>query len=132
MIMKRANYWSLLPLYWKCQIIGWSAASLYWGYTGFLSGNFSFLIGVLQFVTDVAVYIWLTNIYRKVAVKNNWRNFGFSQIIKRLVPAVVIMGGAYTIVHVLKIYLFRYWFFPIPSQSLLLVFKSGGLSIFKK
>lgn len=130
MITKRVNHWRLLSIYWKCQIIGWSVASLYWGYTGFLNGNFNFLIGSLQFITDMVLYIWLTNIYRRLALKNNWRNLGFNQIIKLMIPAIVVMASAYTIVTVLKIYLFRYWFFPVPSQSLLLFFKSGGLSIF--
>ncbi|WP_200890671.1 sensor histidine kinase [Pedobacter lusitanus] len=120
----------MLSLYWKCQIIGWSVASLYWGYAGFLSGNFDFLIGSLQFITDVAIYIGLTNIYHKLALKNNWRNLGFNQILKLMIPAVFVMGVAYTIVTLLKTYLFRYWFFPVPSQSLLLFFKSGGLNIF--
>lgn len=133
MVMKvkqRLNHGPWLSLYWRCQIVGWSVASLYWGYAGFLNGNFNFFIGSLQFITDVVVYIGLTNIYRELALKNNWRNLDFNQIIKRIIPAIVVMGIAYTIITVLKTWLFRYWFFPFPSQSLFLFFKSGGLSIF--
>lgn len=110
--------------------MGWSVASLYWGYAGFLGGRFSFSIGALQFVTDVTMYILLTHLYRQAALKYHWRNLGFDQIIKRIIPAILIMAVAYTVMTLLKTYFFRIWFFADFSQSILSFFRLNGLGIF--
>jgi sensor histidine kinase YesM len=119
-----------LSLYWKCQLIGWSLAALYWGYTGYIGGGFILSLGLLQFVTDVVFYILLTHLYRNFALRHNWQNLNLSQTIKRIIPAMLIMGIAYTLVTALKIYAFRAWFIPDFTQPFLVSFKINGLVLF--
>lgn len=119
-----------ISLYWKCQVIGWSLAALYWGYTGYLGGGFNFSLGLLQFVTDVSLYILLTHGYRHFERQHKWKNSTLSEVIKRMIPAILLMGLAYTLVTVVKIWLFRYWFVPGYSQSFLSFVESNWLAIF--
>jgi sensor histidine kinase YesM len=99
-----------ISLYWKCQVIGWSVASLYWGYMGFLEGGFNLLLGLLQLVSDVFIYILLTHLYRNFSSRQHWRQLNLRALLKRIIPSIFMMGIAYTVVTVLKIYLFRWWF----------------------
>lgn len=106
-----------ISLYWKCQLIGWSVAALYWGYTGYNQPGFNWWLGILQFTTDVAVYITITHVYHRFAVKLGWQNLGLNKLIPRLVPAIIILGLVYLFVTVAKVYLFRVWFKPGFSEA---------------
>jgi len=119
-----------ITLYWKCQLIGWSLASLYWGVTGFIGGRFDFLLGLLQFITDVTLYIALTHLYRNFSIKHQWQNSTLNQLVKRVIPAVVVMGLAYMLITVVKVYLFRCWFISGYAEPFLSFWKANGLSIF--
>jgi sensor histidine kinase YesM len=119
-----------LSLYWKCQLIGWSLAALYWGYTGYVGGGFNWSFAILQFVTDVVLYILLTHLYRNFSLRHNWQNLNLNQTVKRLIPAVLIMGIAYTLVTVVKIYVLRKCFGPEFEQSFYFFVKINGMSIF--
>lgn len=98
---------AFLSLYWKCQIIGWSIASLYWGFAGYVQGGFNFAVGIFQFVTDVALYILLTHLYRNFSLRHHWQQLNLKELLKRIVPSVLILGLSYTAVTTAKIYFFR-------------------------
>jgi sensor histidine kinase YesM len=98
-----------ISLYWKCQLIGWSVASLYWSYLGFSGGKFNLPIGLLEFISDVIVYILITHLYRNFAIKHNWQHLNINPLIKRIIPAIIIMGIAYLTATIVKVYLFHLW-----------------------
>lgn len=101
-----------ISLYWKCQLIGWSLASLYWGYIGFSGDGFNLYLGLVLFISDVVFYILLTHLYRNFAIYSHWQNLDLNNLLKRLIPTILVMGVAYTIVTALKVYFFRVWFNP--------------------
>jgi len=106
-----------ISLYWKCQLIGWSVASLYWGYLGYISHNFKFFPGLLEFISDVATYILITHLYRNFALKHRWQLLNLNQLLKRLIPAVFILGLAYLVATLAKIYCFQVLVKPDFAQS---------------
>ena len=119
-----------LSRYWICQLIGWSTAALYWAVTAFLSGNFRFDVGVVQFITDVLFYISLTHLYRNFALSRGWGELWLTPMVKRLVPAVFIMGLLYMVVTIIKIYLIRAFFNIGLSIPLLDFARQHWLEIF--
>jgi len=121
---------SHLSLYWKCQVIGWSVASLYWGYTGWSAPGFLFSLALLHFVSDLVIYILLTHLYRNVALKNGWHKLQLKDLVKIIVPAVIILGGCFMIITVGKIYLLRLYFNTGFSESFFHFLKYNGLAIF--
>jgi sensor histidine kinase YesM len=129
-IIKALNNKPHLSLYWKCQLIGWSLAALYWGYTGYISGGFILSLGLLQFITDVVFYILLTHLYRNFSLRHNWQNLNLNRTVKRLIPAAFIMGVAYTLVTVIKIYVLKKWFIPGFDLPLFSFFEITGTGIF--
>lgn len=129
-MLKMAKAKTTLSLYWKCQLIGWSLASLYWGYIGYTGGGFILSLGILQFITDVCLYILLTHLYRNLTLKHNWQNLPLNQTIKRIIPAIFIMGACYTLVTAIKVYLLRSWFTPGFTLSFSMFFEANRLSMF--
>jgi sensor histidine kinase YesM len=119
-----------ISLYWKCQFIGWSVASLYWTYLGFSNGKFNFFIGALQFLSDVVVYILLTHLYRNFALKHNWQQLDIKQLLKRIIPAIILMGAAYLLVTIIKVYLFNLWIAPYRVQPFFVFFKQNWAVMF--
>lgn len=119
-----------ISLYWKCQLIGWSLASLYWGFQGWIGGGFKPGLGILLFVSDVVMYIFLTHLYRNFVLKNHWQDLPLNLLVKRIVPAALFMGLAYTVVTILKLYIFKKIFLTGSIQSLPEFFRTNGLSIF--
>jgi hypothetical protein len=118
-----------LSLYWKCQLIGWSLAALYWSYDGYVTGHFDWFLGILQFLSDVVLYITLTHIYRNFALARGWVALGFSALISRLLPAVVLMGFLYTVVTIGKIWLLRLIFGLNGDDSFALFIETNGINI---
>jgi len=118
-----------ISLYWKCQLIGWSAASLYWSYLGFSGGNFNVFIELLQFLSDVVLYILITNAYRDFALSNGWAWLNLKQLLKRIVPAILVMGLAYLLLTVIKSYLFRLWLQPESTQAFLIFFEQNSATM---
>jgi sensor histidine kinase YesM len=112
-----------ISLYWKCQLIGWSVASLYWSFLGLSGGKFNLLVGLLQFISDVFVYVLITHLYRTFAIEHNWQQLGINPLIKRIIPAIVVMGIAYLVVTIVKVYLFRLWLVPENTAPFFTFFK---------
>lgn len=124
------NNTSHISLYWKCQLIGWSVAALYWTYTGFIGQHFNLSLAVLQFLTDVALYITLSHQYRNVVINNGWQDLPLDKTVKRIIPAILIMALAYTVVTVLKIYLLRRLAMPDYLENLSDFMITNGFGIF--
>jgi sensor histidine kinase YesM len=112
-----------ISLYWKCQLIGWSAASLYWTFLGFSGGKYNLFIGLIQFLSDVTVYIFITHLYRNFAIRHNWQQLNLNSLLKRIVPAIIVMGSAYLLVTLIKVYLFKIWIAPCCVQPFSVFFK---------
>ncbi|HMG08009.1 MAG TPA: histidine kinase [Mucilaginibacter sp.] len=112
-----------ISLYWKWQLIGWSMASLYWSYLGFSGGRFNIPVGLLQFVSDVFVYILITHSYRNFAIRHKWQQLDLNQLLKRIIPAIFVMGLAYLLVTMFKSYVFRFWLSQGNVPSFLVFFE---------
>jgi two-component system, LytTR family, sensor histidine kinase AlgZ len=119
-----------ISLYWKCQFIGWSVAALYWSFVGWTGGSFNPWLAVLQFVTDVLLCVWITNLYRNFVQRRRWSDLPLNLLVKRIVPAILVMGILYTVVTVLKVYIIRVLFINLAPQSLVEFFKLNGTAIF--
>jgi sensor histidine kinase YesM len=103
--------------------MGWSAASLYWAFLGFSGAKYNFFIGLLQFLSDVAVYILITHLYRNFAKKHSWEQLNLNSLLKRIVPAIIVMGSAYLLVTLIKVYLFKIWLTPCCVEPFSVFFK---------
>lgn len=120
-----------ISLYWKCQLIGWSVAALYWEYHGFaLSTHFNWLLGALQFISDVVIYILLTHLYRTFASWQKFQNLSLGQLLKRIIPAAIVMGLGFTVVTTGKLYLIQSWFFGAVPQTFTDFFRQNAETIF--
>ncbi|WP_133555476.1 sensor histidine kinase [Pedobacter duraquae] len=119
-----------LSLYWKCQLIGWSVAALYWMYTGLIGQHFQLPLAALQFVTDVAFYVVLSHQYRNIVIRNGWQNLPLDETVKRIVPSILIMAVAYSVVTIFKIYFLRRLAMPDYRQDLLTFIEINGPTIF--
>jgi sensor histidine kinase YesM len=119
-----------LSLYWKCQLTGWSLASLYWAFIGMTTGEFDLMIGLLQFITDVMLYVSLTHSYRNFVLKLRWPELPLNKLISRIIPAILVMGCAYTLFTLCKLYLFRAIFFTGVSDSFFSFAQTNGVAIF--
>jgi signal transduction histidine kinase len=119
-----------LSLYWKCQLTGWSMASFYWFYLGFTGAQFDPLLGLVQFLTDLAGYIWLTHLYRNFVLRHHWQDLPVNKLVVKMIPAILVMGSAYTLFTLLKIYGLRIWFVHEFSQNIVAFTKANGISVF--
>ncbi|SEB20757.1 sensor histidine kinase [Pedobacter hartonius] len=119
-----------LSLYWKCQLIGWSLASLYWSILGALGGQFKIGIGLVQFFSDVALYNFITHLYRIFALKNHWQDLNLTDLFKRIIPAIVIMAILYTLVTTIKVYGIRVVFSIGTFPDMKTLMGPTGIGIF--
>jgi len=119
-----------ISLYWKCQLIGWSAASFYWGYAGFLSGGYILWIGLLQFLSDVMLYVFITHLYHRFALRRGWQQLGMNSLIQRLIPAVLLLAMVFLLVTAGKVYLFRLWLFSGNIPTFTAFLQTNSLTIF--
>lgn len=119
-----------LSLYWKCQLTGWSMASLYWFYIGLTGKSFDPLFGLIQFLTDVAGYIWLTHLYRNFVLRHQWQDLPVNKLVVKIIPALLVMGSAYTFFTLLKIYGLRVLFVHEFSQNIVAFASVNGINIF--
>ena len=107
-----------ISLYWKCQLIGWFVASLYWQYTGNDGEGFLISLALLYFISDVFFYILLTHLYRNLALKNGWNKLSLNELAKRIIPAIAILGLAFMVITLGKIYVIQLFIFPNNIQPL--------------
>ncbi|SDS84435.1 Histidine kinase [Mucilaginibacter mallensis] len=57
------------------------------------------------------------------AIKHKWQKLDFNQLLKRIVPAIFVMGLAYLLVTVIKSYLFRFWLAPDNVPAFMIFFR---------
>ena len=120
---------STLSLYWKCQLTGWALASLYWNLVGYIGSRFSPWLAVVHFVGDLLIYIPVTHLYRNFSIQQGWHRLTARQLIPRLAPAIVVMGGLFMVLTISKNYWLRYWFEPGFTGSLSVYFREQWLPV---
>ncbi|OIQ40550.1 MAG: sensor histidine kinase [Bacteroidetes bacterium MedPE-SWsnd-G1] len=105
---KKANKRNInISLYWKCQLIGWSFVSIYWAYIVYSRDNYGLFYTLLNYVFDISIGIFLTHMYRYVAIKGKWKLLSIKQLLKRVIPSILILAILYVIICNIKWYLFR-------------------------
>lgn len=96
-----------LSLYWKCQLAGWCIVSVYWAYTVYTRDNYGVFYTFLNYVLDIAIGIFLTHCYRLFALKNKWNNLSIKQLLRRVIPSIILLAILYVLLNNIKWYL--YW-----------------------
>jgi LytS/YehU family sensor histidine kinase len=76
------------------------------------------------------VYIAITHLYRNFALSHNWQMLHLSAFLKRIIPAAVVLGLAYTLVTIVKVYLFRLGFSSGFTQPFFLFFELNKVPVF--
>jgi hypothetical protein len=105
-----------MSLYWKCQLAGWSSAALYWAFLGLTGGRFILSVGIVQFVLDVAMYIGVTHLFRLFSRRMGWGELPPKALLVRIIPAVILLGLAFMVVTIAKVYLVSYYMVPRFDQ----------------
>jgi sensor histidine kinase YesM len=105
-------------------------AAIYWEYLG-CSGrkSFNFFVGALEYISDVALYILITHLYRNFSLRHHWQLLNISQLLKRLIPAVVVMGAVFMLTTILKVYLFHQWLSDGNAGSFAVFFKTNWVQV---
>ena len=93
-------------LYWVCQLIGWFTVSIYWAYVVYTRDNYGVLHTLSNYVLDAAIGIFLTHLYRIVALKRNWNSFSIQKLLTRVIPAILLLAIFYALLNNLKWYFF--------------------------
>ena len=102
-------------LYWICQLLGWGSVSIYWAYTVYTRDNYGVFYTFLNYVLDIAIGVFLTHLYRKIARKYHWIDLPIKKLVIRVIPSIVILATLYVIFCNLKWYL--YWTQIIERQE---------------
>lgn len=93
-------------LYWKCQLAGWSLASLYWLLNAMaFSKFFDPLAGLVHFILDVLIGIAITHGYRMLDNRYQWHRLQTGALLRKLIPAVLVMAMLYAVLISIKLYL---------------------------
>lgn len=119
-----------IRLYWKCQLIGWSVAALYWVVIGFMGTQFSWVLAVIHFLCDLFIYISLSHAFRNVSVRYGWHLLRIQQLVWRLIPAIIVLGGMFMLLTIGKNFLVRYIFQPEFTETLSEHFRERWFTIF--
>ena len=94
-------------LYWICQLLGWGLVSVYWAYVVYSRDNYGLFYTLLNYVLDISIGIFLTHVYRYFAIKWNWKLLSIKQLLKRVIPSILILAILYVIICNVKWYVFR-------------------------
>lgn len=95
-----------VSLYWKCQFLGWGIVSVYWAYRVITSLDYGFGFNLLNYVLDITIGIGLTHLYRYFALRLGWHTLQLSPLFKRIIPAIILLSGAFMLLNNLKWYYF--------------------------
>ena len=99
-----------LSLYWKCQLSGWGLVSIYWAYTVYTRDNYSVFYTFLNYVLDISLGVFLTHLYRKIALQAKWSSLSIKKLLIRVIPAILLLAVLYALLGNLKWYAFRVFF----------------------
>lgn len=109
--MSAINKINKLSLYWKCQILGWGIVSLLWLYIALVRDRFNITDALTNYVLDVIICIGLTHAYRTISLKKGWDRLGIKELIKRAIPAILILAVTFMLLMNIKmsgyIYMFK-------------------------
>ena len=81
-----------LSLYWKCQFTGWGVVSLLWLYIALFRDEFSIFHAFANYVLDVIICIGLTHMYRTIALTAKWNYLHIKELIRRVIPSILILA----------------------------------------
>ncbi|WP_211372105.1 sensor histidine kinase [Flagellimonas olearia] len=95
-------------LYWKCQIIGWGTVSLLWLYIALVRDRFGITDALTNYVLDIAICIGLTHTYRIFSLKQGWDQLVIQELIKRVVPSILILSVLFMLLMNVKMSLYIY------------------------
>ena len=88
------------------------------------------MIGILQFITDVGLYILITHAYRNFALRRQWQMLGLGPLLKRLIPAAIILGTVFLALTMVKVYGFSQWLMRGHAGPFLLFFQKNWTSMY--
>lgn len=91
-----------ISLYWRCQLLGWGTVSIYWAYVVFFRDDYGYFYTFLNYVLDIGIGIFLTHLYRFIALKLNWKSLRLRELFVRIVPSIMIMAVLYALLVNLK------------------------------
>lgn len=94
-------------LYWLCQLLGWGIVAIYWAYTVYTRDNYGVFYTLLNYLLDISIGIFLTHCYRLFALKNKWNDLSIIQLIRRVIPSIILLAVLYVLLNNIKWYL--YW-----------------------
>jgi sensor histidine kinase YesM len=106
-ILKNQSEKSKRRLYWTCQLLGWGLVSIYWAYVVYSRDNYSVFYTLLNYVADILIGVFLTHIYRYFALIGNWKLLTIKQLLKRVIPSILVLAILYVIICNIKWYFFR-------------------------
>ena len=95
---KRTNTSTRLSLYWKCQFVGWGTVSLLWLYIALVRDHFTVTYAFTNYVLDVSICIGLTHAYRAIALKANWNRLQIKELIKKVVPSILVLSVLFMLI----------------------------------
>lgn len=95
-------------LYWKCQIIGWGVVSLFWLYIALVRDHFSITEALTNYVLDVSICIGLTHAYRAISLKKGWERLSITELVKRVIPSIVILSVLFMLLMNIKMSAYIY------------------------
>lgn len=98
-----------ISLYWRCQLLGWGTVSIYWAYVVFARDGYGYFYTFLNYVLDIGIGIFLTHIYRFVAIKLNWKALSLRELFIRIAPSIIIMAVLYAFLVNVKWYSYWEW-----------------------
>ena len=118
-VINTQNKKNTLSLYWKCQLTGWGLVSIYWAYTVYTRDNYGALYTFLNYVIDASIGIFLTHMYRKLALKAGWKQLSIKKLLVRAVPTIFLLAVLYMLINNLKWHYF--WTILIGEEKDLLM-----------
>lgn len=93
-------------LYWACQLIGWGTVSMYWAYKVYTRDDYGLFYTLCNYVSDAGIGIFLTHMYRSIALRGNWNTFSIQRLLTRVIPAVLLLAVLYALLNNIKWYFF--------------------------
>ena len=103
-------------LYWTCQLLGWGLVSIYWAYVVYSRDNYGVFYTLLNYISDISIGVILTHLYRYVASNKEWKLLSIKQLLKRVVPSILILAVFYVIICNFKWYMFRIYAVKEPTN----------------
>lgn len=103
-----------ITLYWKCQLIGWSLVSTYWAYTVYTRDDYGVLYTFLNYVLDASIGIFITHFYRKISLKEKWKELSIKKLLIRVIPSILLLAIIYVLINNFKWYVF--WTYLIKNE----------------